>query len=154
MTRYWILRSAILERSVIISCHRLNGEMIKCIMIKHSYQIISSYHGDCIYFILACYCLVPKLCPTLLWPHGACQAPLSMEFPKQEYWSGFPFPSLGDLHDPGIEPICLALAGRFFISEPARKPHTHIDSMCKIYIITFHPLSGMCVCKCLYFLLW
>ena len=34
----------------------------------------------------------------------ACQAPLSMEFPKQEYWSGLPFPSPGDLPDPGIEP--------------------------------------------------
>ena len=33
-----------------------------------------------------------------------CQAPLSMEFSRQEYWSGFPFPSPGDLSDPGIEP--------------------------------------------------
>ena len=34
----------------------------------------------------------------------ACQAPLSMEFSRQEYWSGLPFPSPGDLPDPGIEP--------------------------------------------------
>ena len=34
----------------------------------------------------------------------ACQAPLSMEFSRQEYWSGLPFPSPGDLRDPGIEP--------------------------------------------------
>ena len=34
----------------------------------------------------------------------ACQAPLSMEFPRQEHWSGLPFPSPGDLPDPGIEP--------------------------------------------------
>ena len=33
------------------------------------------------------------------------QVPLSMEFPKQEYWSGLPFPSPGDLPDPGIEPV-------------------------------------------------
>ena len=39
----------------------------------------------------------------------ACQAPLSMEFSKQEYWSGLPFPSPGDLLDPGIEPGSLAL---------------------------------------------
>ena len=32
-------------------------------------------------------------------------APLSMEFSRQEYWSGLPFPALGDLPDPGIEPI-------------------------------------------------
>ena len=35
---------------------------------------------------------------------SSCQAPLSMRFPKQEYWSGFPFPPPGDLPDPGIEP--------------------------------------------------
>ena len=35
----------------------------------------------------------------------ARQAPLSMGFPRQEYWSGLPFPSLGDLPEPGIEPV-------------------------------------------------
>ena len=43
--------------------------------------------------------------------------PLSMEFSRQEYWSGLPFPPLGDLPDPGMEPVSLlspALAGRFF----------------------------------------
>ena len=47
----------------------------------------------------------------------AHQAPLSMEFFKQEYWSGLPFPSPGDLPDPGIKPTFLvspALTGRFF----------------------------------------
>ena len=39
----------------------------------------------------------------------ACQAPLSMGFPKQEYWSGLPFPSPGDLPNPGIEPRSPAL---------------------------------------------
>ena len=49
--------------------------------------------------------LVAKLCPTLVTPQTAAhQAPLSMGFPRQEYWSGLPFPSLGDLPDPGIEP--------------------------------------------------
>ena len=46
----------------------------------------------------------------------ACQAPLSMGFYRQEYWSGLPFPSPGHLPDPGIEPVSLesaALAGRF-----------------------------------------
>ena len=37
----------------------------------------------------------------------ACPAPLSMGFPRQEYWSGFPFPSPGDLSNPGIEPRSL-----------------------------------------------
>ena len=66
-----------------------------------------------------------------LQPHGvAHQAPLSMGFPRQEYWSGLPFPSPGDLFNSGIEPAFLALAGRFFITEPPGKPtlkfvHTH-----------------------------
>ena len=47
----------------------------------------------------------------------AHQAPLSMGFSRQEYWSGLPCLPTGDLTDPGIEPVCLkspALAGRFF----------------------------------------
>ena len=47
----------------------------------------------------------------------ARQAPLSMGFSRQEYWSGLPCPPLGDLPDPGIEPVSLmspALAGNFF----------------------------------------
>ena len=42
------------------------------------------------------------------------QAPLSMNFSRQEYWSGLPFSSPGDLPDPGIEPDSPALAGGFF----------------------------------------
>ena len=45
------------------------------------------------------------------------QAPLSMEFSRQEYWSGLPFPSPGNLPDPGIEPTSPALAGGFFTTE-------------------------------------
>ena len=46
--------------------------------------------------------------PVTPWP-VACQAPLSMEFSRQEYWSGLPFPSLGDLPDTGTEPGSPAL---------------------------------------------
>ena len=52
----------------------------------------------------------------------ACLAPLSLGFPRQEYWSGLPFPSPGDLPDPGIEPESPALTGRFFTTEPPGKP--------------------------------
>ena len=51
----------------------------------------------------------------------AYQAPLSMGFPKQEYWRGLSFPSPGDLPDPGIEPTSSALAGGFIITEPPGK---------------------------------
>ena len=47
----------------------------------------------------------------------ACQAPLSVGVPRQEYWSGLSFPSPGDLPDPGIEPESLALSGGFFTTE-------------------------------------
>ena len=52
----------------------------------------------------------------------ACQAPLSMGFPRREYWSGFPFPSPGDLPNLVIEPESPALAGGFFTTEPPGKP--------------------------------
>ena len=57
-------------------------------------------------------------------PHGtvAHQAPLSMGFAKQEYWSGLPFPPSEDLPDPGLKPRSPALAGRFFTTEPPGKP--------------------------------
>ena len=49
------------------------------------------------------------------------QAPQSMEFPRQEYWSGLPFPSPGDLPDPGIEPGSPTLQADALPSEPPRK---------------------------------
>ena len=51
----------------------------------------------------------------------ARQAPLFIGFPRQEYWSRLPFPSPEDLPDPGTEPTSLALAGRFFTTEPPGK---------------------------------
>ena len=52
----------------------------------------------------------------------AYQAPLSMEFSRQEYWSGLPFPSPGDLPDPGINPGSPALQADVLPSEPPGKP--------------------------------
>ena len=52
----------------------------------------------------------------------AFQVLLFMGYPRQEYWSGFPFPSPGDLLHPGIEPTSPALAGGFFTTEPLGKP--------------------------------
>ena len=54
--------------------------------------------------------LVTKSYPTLVTPRTiACQASLSMGFPRRECWSGLPFPSPGHLPDPGIEPGSSAL---------------------------------------------
>ena len=52
----------------------------------------------------------------------AHQAPLSMEFPRQEYWSGLPFPSPENLSDPGIETGSSALQADSLPSEPPGKP--------------------------------
>ena len=52
----------------------------------------------------------------------ACQVPLSMGFLKQEDWSGFLFPSPGDLLNPGMELMSPALASGFFATEPPGKP--------------------------------
>ena len=55
----------------------------------------------------------------------ALQAPLSMGFPRQEYWSRLPFPPPGDFPNPEIEPVPAASpasAGRFFTAEPPGKP--------------------------------
>ena len=55
----------------------------------------------------------------------ARQTPLSMEFARQEYWSGLPFPTPEDLPNPRIEPVSLeppALAGGFFTIVPSGRP--------------------------------
>ena len=71
--------------------------------------------------------LVGKLCLTLATPWTVVhKAPLSMGFPRQEYWSGLPFPSPGELPNPGIETAAPALqavsciAGRFFTEPPGK----------------------------------
>ena len=51
----------------------------------------------------------------------AHQAPLSMGFSRQEYWSGLPFPSPGDLPNPGIKPKSRALQADSLLTELARK---------------------------------
>ena len=59
----------------------------------------------------------------------ARQAPLPVGLRKQEYWSGLPFPTPGDLPDPGIEHpslIPFALASRFFTIEPHGKSHSSV----------------------------
>ena len=76
---------------------------------------------------LECCCLVDKSYPTLCNPID-CSPPgfLSMRFPKQEYWKGLPFPSPGDLPDPGIEPVSPTLqavsciTGGFFTEAPGK----------------------------------
>ena len=71
--------------------------------------------------------LVTQSCPDLFatpWSINH-QAPLSMGFPRQEYYV-LPFPSSGELPYPGIKPTSPSLAGGFFTTEPPGKPHFFI----------------------------
>ena len=83
--------------------------------------------------------------------------------PRQEYWSGVPFPSPGDLPNPGIEPTSPAPAGRFFTSEPLGKPLSILYIISIVYtcqspsLNSSHPLpfppwyQYICsLCMCLY----
>ena len=81
-----------------------------------------------------------KLCLTLLTPRTiACQAPLSMGFPRQEYWSGLPFPSPGNLPNPEIKPVCPALQVNSLPTDPPGKP--------LIYMYVY--VCVVCVCVCM-----
>ena len=69
-----------------------------------------------------------------------------MEFPKQEYWSGLPFPPPADLPHPGIKPEFLAspaLAGRFFITVPHEKPNVlcHVITLLLFTLCNIMPLN-------------
>ena len=78
------------------------------------WQTLLSFYSVC---VLSC-----SVMSDSLQPHGARQAPLSMAFSRQEYWSGLPFPSLGDFPDPGTEPWSPALQADSLPSEPPGKP--------------------------------
>ena len=93
--------------------------------------VMPGYWHACVPSHISCI----RLCVTL-WT-VACQAPLSMEFSRQEYWSGLPFLSPEDLPDPGIEPVSVkspALAGGFFTTgttwEALKLPQSATLSRC------------------------
>ena len=115
-----------------------SAQPLFCVLCKHLtskfhfftnkiYLIIHCLLGivrDCFFFFFFFFCgthriccSVAQFCLTLCDP----MVPLSKGFPRQEYWSGLPFCSPGDLPSPGMEPTS-ALAGRFFTTEPRGKP--------------------------------
>ena len=74
-----------------------------------------------------------------------CQAPLSMEFSRQEYWSRLPFPTPEDLPDPGMEPTSLvppALAGGFFTTVPPGKPSASETSKIRVLLKDIDMMEG------------
>ena len=103
-----IARAVVLGYCVVIS---LDSESLR---LKNMYAI----H-------LCCCCVLAVRLFVTLWT-VACQAPLSMEFPRQEYWSGEPLPSPGDLPDPGIKPWSSALQADSSPSESPGKLDLHL----------------------------
>ena len=88
-----------------------------------------------------CVCSVAQLCLTLCNPQTTDpqtvvhQGPLSMEFSRQEYWSGLSFPSPGNLPNPGIEPRSPALQAETLPSEPPGKSYQRALIISLIYVI-------------------
>ena len=73
----------------------------------------------------------------------ADQAPLSMEFPRQEYWSGLPFPSPENLPNSGIEPASPALAGNSLLLSNQGSPiPSRLNHNAK------YELQGIIMCQC------
>ena len=103
--------------------------------------------------VCVCVCggLVVKLCPTFVTPWTvACQAPLSVGFSRQEYWSELPSPSPGDLPNPGIKlnPVS-CIAGRFFTNSATREAiHTHTYIHAQIYTIYIFITLGAALIWC------
>ena len=75
----------------------------------------------------------------------ACEAPLSIEFSRQQCWTGLPFPTPGTLSNSGIKPASPVLAGRFFTTEQPGKHKTCVF-VCKIIYIYVY--IQVCVCVC------
>ena len=107
----------------------LGGEIAHVFIVSAMYSfvfILCPFSENCISWLLVCW--LPWVCARVLslfshvWLFAtlwnvARQTPLTMRFPRQEYWSGLPCPPPGSLADPGIEPTSLtflALAGRIF----------------------------------------
>ena len=79
----------------------------------------------------------------------AHRAPVSMGLSRQEYWSEKPFPSPGDLSNPGIKPTSPALAGRSFTSVPPGKPYIKYSTVAKsiTQAAQIHPLGRLSYCQ-------
>ena len=96
----------------------------------------------------------PTLCDLIDWAH---QAPLSMGFFRQEYWSGLPCPLPGDLPNPGTEPVGLtspALAGRFFTTSDTwealvsmLKIVLHVGKVVSVFTVNSTPCTRMAWAK-------
>ena len=106
---------------------RLQSVLTKIVILSHFFchniQGIESTPNSCC-------CLVARLCPTFCNPTD-CQAPLSLGFPRQEYWSGLPFPFPGDLPNTGIKLVSPAW-------QADSVPLSHLRSLVPTVIVAYY----------------
>ena len=108
-------QSYLIEKIRLYSRHRLyEGRKDDAKLMTNFWFLVQSLHEDQIYFLILISIggggVVAKSCPTLASPWTGEPGSLqSLGFSRQEYWSGLPFPSLGDLPNPGIKPGSPAL---------------------------------------------
>ena len=95
-----------------------------------------------------CCCLVTKCCLTLLQPHGLYPARFlcPLDFPGKNARVGYPYPSPGDLPNPGIEPAPPTFAGGFFTAEPPGKPTPNRKPLTVVSILSFPWLWQPLIC--------
>ena len=129
-TEIWILSCfpeapAVFQFLTVVTC-LITCPVLSAYLPCFTSHSLPAFPGVCV-CVCVCVCvrarLVTQPCPTLCDPR-TCQSPLSMVFPRQAYWSGFPFPSPGDLPHPGIEPASLvspALESDSLPAEPMGK---------------------------------
>ena len=104
----------------------------------------SLYLDHLLYKNATCVCAHLLSCVWFLATPGAHQAPLSVEFSRQEYWSGLPCSSPGPLPKPGLEPTSLAspaLAWGVFTTEPPGKPNKNAGRRANLDVTDWHPAA-------------
>ena len=114
--------SALVDRTH-LETHRICKGVFSSQRYLEIWSVLFTIHTCVCVCVCVCVCLVTQSCPIPcdLWA-VVSQAPLSMQFSRQDYWNGLPFPSPGDLPDLGIEPRSPTLQADALPSEPPGKP--------------------------------
>ena len=118
--------------------HTLYIYMHTCVYMHiyiHTHMCTHTYVHACCHFSCVWLCVTP-------WT-VARQAPLTLGFSRQEYWSGLPCPPPGDLPNPGFEPRSPELQADSLSSEPSRKPKYE----CTLFKFLPSTIKVICLCK-------
>ena len=144
---HWILQARMLEW-VAISSSRGSFQLRDWTRVSHVAGRFFTIWATREAYIYMLHVKSLQSCLTLWQWTVAHQAPLSMGFSRQEYWSGLPCLPPGDLPDPGIEPIslmALALTGRFFTASATWEAPLSLSLSLSIYIYIMHVYTYICI---------